>query len=133
MRLTLALLLLLSLRAFAAKVPDSPWENGTLTDITDEQHVVTTQSEHSYGSHRHSTTTDNSYSIPHYTIETDKYINEAIANGGSRRRKLAVTINGPLNYALIGNDFYIQDEHGKEHKMTVLKKTLKTPQPTEQK
>jgi hypothetical protein len=132
MRLAIVLLLISSL-AVAAKVPDSAWQTGTLTDITDEQRAVTTEHEHAYGSHRHSTTTDNSYSIPHYTIETDKYFYEAIANGGDRRRRLVLTVNGPLKYALIATDLYIQDEQGKEHKMTILKKTLKTPQSVEQK
>ena len=59
-----------------------------------------------------------------YLIETDKYVYEAIANGMDRRRVLPVTINGPLKYAFVGTDLYIQDEKGKEHKMT-LKKALK--------
>jgi hypothetical protein len=131
MRLAIVLLLI-SLVGFATRLPDSAWQTGTLTDITDERRTVTTEHEHTYGSHRHSTTTDNSYSIPHYTIEIDKYIYEAIANGGDRRRRLAVTVNGPLKYVLLGTDLYIQDEQGKEHKMTVLKETLKTPQSGEQ-
>lgn len=133
MRLTLAALLLASLPAIAAKVPADAWQTGTLADISDEQRAVTTEHEHTYGTHRNSTTTDSSYVVPHYILETDKYTYEAIANGGDRRRRLAVTVNGPLKYALVGTDFYIQDEQGKEHKMTVLKKTLRTPQPAEQK
>jgi len=130
MRLALAFLIL-SLLAQAAKVPDSAWQAGTLADISDEQRAVTTQREHAYGSRRHSTTTDTSYQIPHYIIEANGY--EAIGNGGDRRRRLPFTINGPLKYAIVGADLYIQDEQGKQHKMTVLKKTLQTPHPVEPK
>jgi hypothetical protein len=134
MRLPLAVvLLLIAIPAFAAKVPADAWQTGTLTDIVDEQKAVTNEHTHTYGNRQHSTTTDASYLIPHYLIETDKYVYEAIANSGDRRRTLTVTVNGPLKYALLGNDLYVQDEKGKEHKMTVLKKTLKTQQPSEQK
>jgi hypothetical protein len=133
MRLTLAVLFFfLSSLVFATKIPDSSWQPGTLTSIDDEQLAVTTEHEHAYGSHRHSTTTDTSYTIPHYFIDATGYTYETIANGGDRRRSLSVTINGPLKYAFVGTDLYIQDEQGKEHKMTILKKTFKTPQPAEQ-
>jgi hypothetical protein len=126
MPLKLAIFLLIAVPAIAAKVPVDAWQTGTLTDIVDEQRPVTTQHEHTYGTHHQSTTTDASYTVPHYLIETDKHVYEVIANGGDRRRVLPVTVNGPLKYALIGTDLYIQDEKGKEHKMTVLRKTLKT-------
>src|SRR5713101_2881999 len=125
-RLPLILVLsLFSLPAIASKVPDSAWQSGTLVDITDEQRAVTTEHQHVSGSRRHSTTMDSSYTIPHYIIEANGYTYEAIAKGGARRRRLSVTINGPLKYAFVGADLFIQDEQGKEHKMTILKKTLK--------
>jgi hypothetical protein len=134
MRICPILLLLTVLHAVAAKVPDSSWQTGILTDLVDETHTVNTEYEHAYGTHRHSTSTESSYTIPHYIIETDKYIYEAIANGGYRRRVLNLTVNSPLKYAIVGTAFYIQDEDGKERKMTILKKTLKArADPAEQK
>lgn len=124
MRQLCVLLAVLSIPALASsKVPESEWQTGTLQDVQQEERSYTTEHYHS----KRTTIAEHPYSIPHYTIETDKYLYETIANGGDRRRALPVTVNGPLKYALIGNDFYIQDEQGKEHKMTVLKKTLKAP------
>ena len=69
------------------------------------------------------------YSVPHYIIETDSYIYEIVHTRGHARKKarMPVTVNGPMKFAIINSDFYLQDEQGQEYKMVVVKKTLKTP------
>jgi hypothetical protein len=100
-RLKLAFILLLTvIPAVAAKVPTDAWQTGTLTDIVDEQRAVTNAHQHTYGTHQSSTTRDASYTIPHYLIETDKYVYEAIANGWDRRRTLSSHDQWPLEVRL---------------------------------
>jgi len=124
-------LLLAPTAVFGGKVPAEAWRPGTLADILDEQHTRTTGHTHTHGNRSTSTTTESTYSVPHYVIETDEYRYEVIGNGGDRRRALPVTINGPIKYAIVGTDLFVQDERGKEHKMTLVRKTLKVSQTDE--
>lgn len=61
-----------------------------------------------------------------YTIETAEYVYVAkrtLVRRGDKQ--LSVTVNDPVKFAIEGQDFYLQDEHGKEHKLTLEKKTRK--------
>jgi hypothetical protein len=44
---------------------------------------------------------------------------------GRGDRALDVTINRPVQFAIDGNDFYLRDAEGKEHKLTIEKKIAK--------
>ncbi len=66
------------------------------------------------------------YPIVQYSIETDTYTYEAnLVLKHAKDKQPPVTVNGPIKFAIIKNDFYIQDEQGKEHKLVLVKKTLK--------
>ena len=73
------------------------------------------------------------YSIPHYVIETDSYIYEVVHTRGHSRKKarMPVTVNGPIKFAVVNSDFYVQDEQGQEYKMAIVKKTLRTSPATQ--
>lgn len=112
----LAILLMVS--CAAAKVPDSAWQTGTLKDLTTDREskllgvngmLVQAQ-----------------FVITHYFIESSTYIYEADLRSRAKDKQPPVTVNGPIRFALVGNDFYIQDEQGKEHKLMLVKKTLKS-------
>jgi hypothetical protein len=40
-------------------------------------------------------------------------------------KQLKVTVNAPVKFAISGDDFYLLDEDGKEHKLSIEKKTAK--------
>jgi hypothetical protein len=131
MRLALAVWLLASLPAFANKVPDSARRVGTLKDVTQEERSSTSGTMNN----GHGSLHGSNYSVPHYIIETDTYIYEVEHTRGHARKKahMPVTVNGPIKFAIVNLDFYVQDEQGQEYKMDVVKKTLKTQPPGEQK
>jgi hypothetical protein len=114
--------------AFSAKIPATAWQAGTLTDLTtDTESKIVGLNGMLVQGH---------YVITHYFIESADYIYEANLVLHARDKQPPVTVNGPIKFALAGTDFYIQDEQGKEHKLALVKKTLKTPvrpAPAEQK
>ena len=124
----LAFIALFTFSAFGAKIPATSWQTGTLTDLTtDNESKIVGLNGMLVQSH---------HVITHYFIESADYIYEANLVLHAKDKQPPVTVNGPIKFALAGNDFYIQDEQGKEHKLALVKKTLKTPArpaPTEQK
>ena len=62
----------------------------------------------------------------HWSDETAKVQKElANANLSEEEKQPPVTVNGPIKFAIVKNDFYIQDDQGKEHKLVLVKKTMK--------
>ena len=97
----------------AAKRPRQ-WQTGKLMNVGSEDKVRLV-----YGtSHR--------YEVWTYTIDDGKFVwdvgRELHLRGDS---PLDVTVNTPVKFAIEGHDCFLQDEHEKEHKLFVLKKTLK--------
>ena len=43
-----------------------------------------------------------------------------------RDKQLKLTVNAPVKFAIVKNDFYLLDEDGKQQKLSIEKKTLKT-------
>ncbi len=130
MRLTLVGLLLLSasIALFAEKIPADAWQTGTLKDSSESWHsrsAGTINGNTGYGVH--GTMVSREYPIVQYSIETDTYTYEAnLVLKHAKDKQPPVTVNSPIKFAIIKNDFYIQDEQGKEHKLVLVKKTLKT-------
>jgi hypothetical protein len=102
-----------------AKVPDSAWQTGTLRDLTTDRdskliglNGMLVQAQ---------------FVITHYFIESSAYIYEADLRSRAKDKQPPVTVNAPIKFALVGNDFFIRDEDGKEHKLMLMKKTVKSP------
>lgn len=116
-RILPVLVILLIVSYAAAKIPDSAWHTGTLKDLT------TDRESRLLGAN--GMLVQAQFLITHYFIETSTYIYEADLRSRAKDKQPPVTVNGPIRFALVGNDFYIQDEQGKEHKLMLVKKTLK--------
>jgi hypothetical protein len=134
MRRVVALLVILAVLSalLAAKVPADTWQTGKLTDTSETWHSRTVGTLNSNGG----LLVGREYPIVRYTIETDSYTYEAeLVLRHKADKRPSLTVNGPIKFALVKSDFYIQDEQGKEYKAVLAKKTLKTPapQPAEQK
>jgi hypothetical protein len=70
------------------------------------------------------------YPVVHYIVETDQYVYEAdLVLRHKEDKQPAVTVNGPIKFAVVKSDLYVQDEHGKEFKLVSVKKTLKAAKP----
>ncbi|MGB0014991.1 MAG: hypothetical protein WBQ03_25590 [Candidatus Sulfotelmatobacter sp.] len=66
------------------------------------------------------------YPIVHYVIDTLQYIYEAdLALRHQHDKRPALTVNGPIKFAFVKSDLYIQDENRKEIEVKLTKKTLK--------
>lgn len=130
MRQTIGIILLVSLSciAFAEKIPADAWQTGTLKDSSESWHSRSAGSINgNTGYGVHGTMVSREYPIVQYSIETEAYTYEAnLVLKHAKDKQPPVTVNGPIKFAIIKNDFYIQDEQGKEHKLVLVKKTLKT-------
>lgn len=115
-------LLLCALPASGAdKIPDSAWQTGKLLNVSSESHsrVVGTINN---GSGFVGTAVR---VITHYTIENTQYIYQADRTSRRHDKALDVTINAPVQFAVVGMDFYLRDDAGRVHKLAVVTKTLK--------
>jgi hypothetical protein len=119
MKRILPLLVVLLVSYATAKVPDSAWQTGTLKDLT------TDRESRLLGAN--GMLVQAQFIITHYFIESSAYTYEADLRSRARDKQPPVTVNGSIKFALVGSDFYIQDEDGKEHKLMLVKKTLKSP------
>jgi hypothetical protein len=132
MRQTLCVLLLFSFActAVAEKVPTDAWQTGTLKDSSESWHsrsagYINGNSNPNYGG-VHGSMASHEYPIVQYIIETATYTYEAnLVLHNAREKQPPVTVNGPIKFAIVKNDFYIQDDQGKEHKLVLVKKTMK--------
>ena len=70
-----------------------------------------------------STDTDTGREVASYTIETGEYVYVVKRKVGHRDKPLLVTVNDPVRFAVEGQDFYLVDEQGKEHKLLLDRRT----------
>jgi hypothetical protein len=117
----------LSATVRAEKIPADAWQTGTLKDTSESWHSRSAGSIHSYQGNLHGAMASREYPIVHYIVETDQYIYEAdLVLRRKGKEQPAVTVNGPIKFAVVKSDLYVQDEQKKEFKLVSLKKTLKT-------
>jgi len=116
-----AVFLLVSLSA-AVEIPADAWQTGTLKDLQESWHSRTVGT----FDNGHGMLVGREYPIVHYVIDAPPYIYEAdLVLRHKRDKQPTVTVNGPIKFAFVKSDMYIQDEDGKEIKMRLTKKTLK--------
>jgi hypothetical protein len=117
-KLVSALLLLVSLSSLAATKARA-WQEGTLKDVTSEpgSRIVGTMNQ------GHGTVVQARNDATFYFIETADYTYVAKRTLTRRGDKqVPVTVNDPVKFAIEKDDFYLLDEKGKEHKLTLEKK-----------
>lgn len=106
----------------AVKIPADAWQTGTLKDSEESWHSRTVGTLNN----GHGMLVGRDYPIVHYVIDTPLYIYEAdLILRHKRDKQPSLTVNGPIRFAFVKSDFYIQDEQGKEIKLMLTKKTLK--------
>jgi hypothetical protein len=121
----LSLLILVGDTCLADKILDSDWKTGTLIDVTSQTGRRTVGSVSGGQGQVHTLRDDATY----YEIDAGDLIYVAkrtLTRRGDKQLKL--TVNMPVKFAIKKDDFYILDEDGKEHKLSIEKKTLKTKQ-----
>jgi hypothetical protein len=128
------LLLSFSYVAFAEKIPADAWQNGTLKGSEESWHSrsIGMLNTHS-NSTIHGISASGEYPIVEYVIETPQYVYEAhlVLRRASDSQPL-ITVNGPIKFAIVKSDLFIQDEQGKQWKLVLTKKTLKTTEQQQQ-
>jgi len=132
--IAIVLLLSFSCIAFAEKIPADAWQTGTLKGSEESWHSrsVGMLNTHS-NSTLHGISAGGEYPIVEYTIETSQYIYEAhLVLGRASDSQPLITVNGPIKFAIVKSDFFIQDEQGKQWKLVLTKKTLKTTEQQQQ-
>ncbi len=118
----LVLLLLCLVRmASATKIPDSAWQTGTLREITSDS--VSRLA--GYSNRGHAAIATHQIVTMHYVIDGPGYTYQAGMVLGGRNKQLLVTVRGPIKFALVGHDFYIQDEEGKTKKLVFVTKEIR--------
>jgi hypothetical protein len=115
----LAVLLLAPFNPLAhAKGKDRVWQTGILVDSSTERGSRIHGNEYGVSSRRDDLT--------YYKIEAGDMVyvvSRSLLNG--RDKALDVTINRPVQFAFKGDDCYLQDEKGKEHRLRIEKKIAK--------
>ena len=118
-RLFTVLLLLLSVTMVAtAKDKQRLWQDGVLLDSDTSRGTRIAN----FGDDIQTLRNDLTY----YQIDSGKMVYVVARSLRSRRDKaLDITINGHVHFAIEGDTCYLQDDNGKEHKLTVEKKIAK--------
>lgn len=124
MRILLCVLLVASFAAPSAaqKIQDSDWKIGKLTDIRFEKDSRIVGIANPNGGMLAERRNDSTY----YEIDAGDLVyvvKQTLTH--KRDRQLNLTVNGPVKYAVVKEDFYVLDEDGKQHKLSIEKKTLK--------
>lgn len=104
--LILLLAAVASMPAAAAKtIPDSAWQTGTLRSVTnDTQSRVFGWTSHNGVGH----VGEKVSVVWHYTIEGGEYVYEADRTARQHDKPLDVTINAPVQFAVVGMDLYLK-------------------------
>jgi hypothetical protein len=122
----LALVVGMASPALAVKIPDSEWQTGTLREIATDSHSRL----HGVSNGGIGVLNTSIYVVTHYVIDGPGYTYEANrVPSGRHPRQLLVTVHGPIKFALVGHDFYIQDDEGKTQKLIFVERALKAQQP----
>jgi hypothetical protein len=125
MKTILCVLLLgaLTVPCIAEKIPDSDWHSGTLVDVRFEKdsRIVGVANQNS------GILTQRRNDSTYYEIDAGEIVYVVKQSLTHRHDKqLKLTINAPVKFAVVKNDFYLLDEDGKQQKLSIEKKTLKT-------
>ena len=116
----LVIILLFTLPLVAKKPRE--WQQGMLKDVSSESNSrLVGVYDHGQGA-----LVQRRNDATFYTVDAGEYV--YVAERKLTRRgdmQLSVTVNDPVRFAIEGADFYMQDEQGKEHKLTLEKKTRK--------
>jgi hypothetical protein len=97
------------------------WHTGTLLDSTTQRGTrLVADKDGAYEARR-----DNSF----YEIDDgEKYVYVVRRSMTARWDKpIRLTINGPVQFALAGDDMLLLDEKGKQHRLAIEKRILKKP------
>ena len=131
-RALIVLVVFISVFALAKDKAPRDWKTGILFDMTSEKgsRLVGSYSANNgtaYGS-LHERRNDATY----YAIESGDLI-YVIKRTLTRRgdKQLILTINGPVKFAVEGENVYLMAEDGKEHKLTLESKRLKEKPPSQ--
>jgi hypothetical protein len=118
-------LLLLVICSAASLAKDRAWTTGTLVDSETERGTRTVGIPSTIGSGPMIATRRNDVTL--YTINDGKYLWVVSRRMVKKHDKpLNLTINAPVKFAIEKEDCDLLDNEGKEHKLTVEKKILKT-------
>jgi hypothetical protein len=110
----------------AAKDKPREWTTGTLLEVSMEKHSRLVGSTHGYDGNVHGQITQRRDDSTYYHVDAGEFIYIAKRTLTSRRDKqLKVTTNAPIKFSISGDDFYILDEDGKEHKLSIEEKVAK--------
>ncbi len=114
-----------------AKDKPREWKTGTLTEVTQEKHSRIVGSTNGSNGNIHGSVHERRDDSAYYHIDAGDLIYIAKRTLTSRGDKqLKVTTNAPIKFALVGDDFYILDEDGKEHKLSLEEKVAKPKEPS---
>ena len=118
------LLLLFSSIGFAKDKTNLEWKTGVLLDQSSERRCRT------YGSVQNGNGSVGTACAVITTFEVDGGEMIYTVQRDMRLRwdkELDVTVNAPIKYAIDGRKFYLQDEEGKAHEVSLVRKRLKGP------
>jgi hypothetical protein len=94
------------------------WQTGRLTDVSTERGSRVVGSQRRVATRRD----DHMY----YTIDAGDMVYVAERGLSSSDKPIPVTINTPVRFHIDGQDFYLEDASGKEHKLLIEKQSAKT-------
>jgi hypothetical protein len=118
-RKQIAFVVLMTMFAMAKDQTPAKWLTGKLLEVSTERGRRVAGSNGNIASRR------DDHML--YTIDAGDMI--YVAERGlrsSRDKPIPVTINKDVRFHITGQDLYLQDENGKEHKLTIEKQTAKT-------
>jgi pyruvate dehydrogenase complex dehydrogenase (E1) component len=107
----------------AEKIRDSDWQTGKLVDVRFEKdsRIVGVANQHS------GVITQRRNDSTYYEIDAGEIVYVVKQSLTHRHDKqLKLTVNAPVKFAIVKDDFYLLDEDGKQQKLSIEKKTLKT-------
>jgi len=116
---TLALCALLSFAAVVSAETKRDWKDGTWRDsnrVTDTRGAVAVGTSVVLARRV----------VQQFVIETSEYLYVVEQRLKGKAKPLPMTVNGPVRYAIDKDTVYVISEDGKEYKLDLTKKTLKT-------
>jgi hypothetical protein len=125
MRPSRRVLLFLVVCSIISLARDRAWTTGTLVDSETERGTRTVGIPSTIGSGPMIATLPNDVTL--YTVDDGRYMWVFSRRMTKKHDKpLDLTVNAPVKFAVEKGDCYLLDDEGKEHKLVVEKKTLKT-------
>jgi hypothetical protein len=125
MRRLLCGVLFLGIFSAVSAAKDRAWTTGILVNSETQRGTRTVGIPSAIGSGPMIATLRNDVKL--YTIDDGRYVWVVSRRMLKKHDKpINVTINAPVKFAVEDQDCYLLDDQGKEHKLVVEKKTLKT-------